>query len=291
MRNVTIGAVQMQCSSKSEENLDKSEALVRKAAAVGANVILLPELFELPYFCQERRYEYYSYAAPTEKNPAVQRFASVAKELGVVLPISFYEKDGNRLFNSVAMLDADGSLLGVYRKTHIPDDHFYQEKFYFTPGDTGFRVWETAFGRIGVGICWDQWFPETARALALNGAEMLLYPTAIGSEPILSCDSMPHWRRCMQGHAAANIIPVAAANRIGSETVTPCAENAGQASALRFYGSSFIADDTGEIVSSAGREEEAVLCATFHLDAINENRLNWGFFRDRRPECYGSIAK
>ena len=291
MRNVTIGAVQMQCSSKSEENLDKSEALVRKAAAVGANVILLPELFELPYFCQERRYEYYSYAAPTEKNPAVQRFASVAKELGVVLPISFYEKDGNRLFNSVAMLDADGSLLGVYRKTHIPDDHFYQEKFYFTPGDTGFRVWETAFGRIGVGICWDQWFPETARALALNGAEMLLYPTAIGSEPILSCDSMPHWRRCMQGHAAATIIPVAAANRIGSETVTPCAENAGQASALRFYGSSFIADDTGEIVSSAGREEEAVLCATFHLDAINENRLNWGFFRDRRPECYGSIAK
>lgn len=291
MRNVTIGAVQMQCSSKSEENLDKAEALVRKAAAVGANVILLPELFELPYFCQERRYEYYSYAAPTEKNPAVQRFASVAKELGVVLPISFYEKDGNRLFNSVAMLDADGSLLGVYRKTHIPDDHFYQEKFYFTPGDTGFRVWETAFGRIGVGICWDQWFPETARALAMNGAEMLLYPTAIGSEPILSCDSMPHWRRCMQGHAAANIIPVAAANRIGLETVTPCAENAGQASALRFYGSSFIADDTGEIVSSAGREEEAVLCATFHLDAINENRLNWGFFRDRRPECYGSIAK
>lgn len=289
MRNVSIGAVQMQCSSKPEDNLDKAEVLVRKAAANGANVILLPELFELSYFCQERRYSYYSYASPTAYNPAVLRFASIAKELGVVIPISFYEKDGNSLFNSVAMLDADGSILGVYRKTHIPDDHFYQEKFYFTPGDTGFRVWNTAFGRVGVGICWDQWFPETARALALGGAEMLLYPTAIGSEPILTCDSMPHWRRCMQGHAAANIIPLAAANRIGLESVSPCNENGGQASVLNFYGSSFIADDTGEIVSSAGREEETVLCAAFDLDAVNENRLNWGFFRDRRPDCYDSI--
>jgi len=289
MRNVTIGAVQMQCSSKPEENLDKAETLVRKAAANGANVILLPELFEFPYFCQERQYRYYSYATPAASNPAVRRFASVAKELGVVLPISFFEKDGNRLFNSVALLDADGSLLGVYRKTHIPDDHYYQEKFYFTPGDTGFQVWNTAFGRVGVGICWDQWFPETARALALGGAEMLLYPTAIGSEPILSCDSMPHWQRCMQGHAGSNIMPLAAANRVGSETVAPCKENGGQSSTLNFYGSSFIANDTGELVCVAGREEEAVLCATFDLDAIAENRLNWGFFRDRRPDCYDSI--
>ena len=290
MRNVTIGAVQMCCCAETEKNLDNAEALVRKAAKNGANVILLPELFAYPYFCQERRYEYYSYATPVDENPAVLRFASVAKELKVVLPISFYEKDGNRLFNSVAVLDADGSLLGVYRKTHIPDDHYYQEKFYFTPGDTGFRVWETAFGRIGIGICWDQWFPETARALALNGAEMLLFPTAIGSEPILSCDSMPHWRRCMQGHAAANLIPVIAANRVGTETVTPCNENGGQSSSLCFYGSSFITDDTGDIVSSAGRGEETVLTASFDLDAVAENRLNWGFYRDRRPESYNPIT-
>ena len=286
MRSVTIGVVQMQCSTSPKDNLDKAEALVRKAAADGANVILLPELFQFPYFCQERQYGHFSYATPTESNQAVARFATVAKELGVVLPISFFERDGNRLFNSVAMLDADGIMLGVYRKTHIPDDHYYQEKFYFTPGDTGFRVWDTAFGKVGVGICWDQWFPETARTLALGGAEMLLFPTAIGSEPILGCDSMPHWRRCMQGHAAANIIPVAAANRIGCETVTPCKENGGQASSLRFYGSSFITDDVGELVSSAGREEETVLCASFDLDAVSENRLAWGFFRDRRPDCY-----
>lgn len=290
MRKVTIGAVQMKCSAKPEENLNKAESLVRKAASEGANVILLPELFEHPYFCQERRYEYYSYATATATSASVRRFSAVAKELGVVIPISFYEKDGNRLFNSVATLDADGSLLGVYRKTHIPDDHFYQEKFYFTPGDTGFRVWDTAFGKIGVGICWDQWFPETARAFALGGAEMLLYPTAIGSEPILACDSMPHWQRCIQGHAAANIIPIAAANRVGLETVAPCKENGGQASALNFYGSSFIADDTGDLAAVAGREEDAVLCATFDLDAVAENRLNWGFYRDRRPDCYGSIT-
>lgn len=281
----------MQCSSEPENNLNKAEALVRQAALGGANVILLPELFAHSYFCQERRYSHNSYATTAENNPAVQRFASVAKELSVVLPISFFERDGNRLFNSVAMLDADGSLLGIYRKTHIPDDHYYQEKFYFTPGDTGFRVWETAFGRVGVGICWDQWFPEAARSMALSGAEMLLYPTAIGSEPILKYDSMPHWRRCMQGHAAANIIPVAAANRIGTETVLPCKENGGQSSSLCFYGSSFITDDTGDIVSSAGRDEETALCKTFDLDAIAENRLSWAFFRDRRPECYGALTK
>ena len=290
MRKVIIGAVQMQCSPKPEINLDKAETLVRKAAKEGANVILLPELFALPYFCQERRYSNNSFASTTAENPAVIRFAAVAKELGVVLPISYFEKDGNRLFNSVAMLDADGSLLGVYRKTHIPDDHYYQEKFYFTPGDTGFRVWDTAFGRVGVGICWDQWFPESARAMALGGAEMLLYPTAIGSEPILTYDSMPHWRRCMQGHAASNIIPLAAANRIGSETVSPCKENGRQSSTLRFYGSSFITDDVGELISKAGRDEETVIYGAFDLDIIAENRLNWAFFRDRRPECYGSIT-
>ena len=290
MRKVCLAAIQMSCSAKPEENLDKAESLVRKAAANGANIVLLPELFAYPYFCQERRYEHYSLALPVDKDPAVQRLSAVVKELGVVLPVSFFEKDGSRLFNSAAMLDADGSLLGVYRKTHIPDDHFYQEKFYFTPGDTGFRVWETAFGKIGVGICWDQWFPETARALALSGAELLLYPTAIGSEPILGCDSMPHWRRCMQGHAAANIIPVAAANRVGLEKVAPCRENAGQASKLLFYGSSFITDDTGELLSAAGREEETVIYAQLELDAIAENRLSWGFFRDRRPERYNAIA-
>ncbi|MET0016736.1 N-carbamoylputrescine amidase [Oscillibacter sp.] len=291
MRKVTLAAVQMRCSKNPNENLNQAEALVRQAAAQGATVVLLPELFEHPYFCQERRYDYYDYAAPAEKNPAVIRFASVARELGTVLPVSFFEKDGNRLFNSVAVLDADGSLLGVYRKTHIPDDHYYQEKFYFTPGDTGFRVWNTAYGRVGVGICWDQWFPETARAFAVNGAEMLLYPTAIGSEPILTCDSMPHWRRVMQGHAAANLMPLAAANRVGLETVEPCRENGGQSSALLFYGSSFITDGTGDLAASAGREEETVLTASFDLDVLEEERLNWGIFRDRRPECYQVISE
>ena len=276
----------MQCSNNPEENLKKAEALVRKAAAKGANIILLPELFQYPYFCQERRYEFYLYATPISENKAVLHFKEIARELGVVIPVSFFEKDGNQLYNSIAMIDADGSILGVYRKIHIPDDHFYQEKFYFKPGDMGFRVWETAFGNIGIGICWDQWFPETARSLVIKGAEILLFPTAIGSEPILECDSMLHWRRCMQGHAASNIIPVVAANRIGLEKVEPCKENAGQSSELLFYGSSFITDDTGEIVCSANREDETVICATVDLDEIAENRLNWGFFRDRRPECY-----
>lgn len=290
MRNVTVAAVQMRCGREAGENIAKAEKMVREAAAEGANVILLPELFERQYFCQERRYDYYKFAKPTAENDAVRHFRPIAKELGVVLPVSFYEKDGCVLYNSVAMLDADGALLGVYRKTHIPDDHFYQEKFYFTPGNTGFRVWDTRFGKIGVGICWDQWFPETARCLALGGAEMLLYPTAIGSEPILNCDSMPHWRRCMQGHAGSNLIPVAAANRIGLETVEPTEENGGQKSSLLFYGSSFITDETGEIKAEAPREREAVILATFDLDAVEENRLGWGLFRDRRPHCYGEIS-
>ena len=286
MRKVKTAAVQMRCEKQVQDNIAHAEELVRKAAAEGAQMILLPELFERPYFCQERRYEYYQYAKPVMENEAVRRFRQVARELSVVLPVSFYERDRNLLFNSVAVLDADGSILGIYRKTHIPDDHYYQEKFYFTPGDTGFRVFETRYGTIGVGICWDQWFPETARFMAVKGAELLYYPTAIGSEPILSVDSMPHWRRVMQGHAAANLMPVIAANRIGTETVEPCPENGNQKSALRFYGSSFITDGTGAIAVSMDRDSEGVIASEFDLDELMEERLSWGLFRDRRPEVY-----
>lgn len=291
MREVTIGTVQMQCSASVKENIEKADAMVRKAARQGANIILLPELFERQYFCQERRYEYYAFAKPILENDAVRHFQQVAKELGVVLPVSFYEKDGCCLYNSIAMIDADGNVMGVYRKTHIPDDHYYQEKFYFTPGNTGFCVWDTRYGKVGVGICWDQWFPETARCLALGGAEMILYPTAIGSEPILDCDSMPHWRRCMQGHAGSNLVPVAAANRIGLETVTPDEANGGQSSSLLFYGSSFITDETGELKASASREKEEILTAAFDLDEMEEKRMSWGIFRDRRPHCYEKISE
>lgn len=290
MRQVKVAALQFSCSKDVQENINKAEKMVREAADNGANIILLPELFERQYFCQEKRYDYYDYALPLEKNPAVNRFKEVAKELGVVIPVSFYERDINRLFNTVAMIDADGSVLGIYRKTHIPDDHFYQEKFYFTPGDTGFKVFDTRFGCIGVGICWDQWFPETARCMAVQGAEMLLYPTAIGSEPILDVDSSGHWRRVMQGHAAANLMPVVAANRIGVETVEPCKENAGQSSSLDFYGCSFIADATGNIIASA-KQEETILYGEFDLDALKEDRLSWGLFRDRRPETYVVMTK
>lgn len=290
-RNVTVAAVQMQCSKEPQKNLATAERLIRQAAEQGAQIILLPELFERPYFCQERRYEYYAYALPAEENPAVQRCMQLAAELSVVLPVSFYERDGNCLYNSVAMIDADGTLMGVYRKTHIPDDHYYQEKFYFSPGNTGFRVWKTKYAVIGVGICWDQWFPETARSLAINGAELCFFPTAIGSEPILDCDSAGHWRRTMQGHAAANIMPVIAANRIGTETVFPCEENGGQQSALCFYGTSFMTDSTGDVVCEAGRTEEAVLLHTYDLSEIAAERLNWGLFRDRRPVCYTDITK
>lgn len=289
MKKVTVAAIQMKCCKDIDKNIEKAEKMVREAAQKGANVILLPELFENLYFCQERRYDYYNLAQSLEENKAVNRFKAVAKELGVVLPISFYEKDINVLYNSIAIIDADGEVLGVYRKTHIPDDHFYQEKFYFTPGDTGFKVWETKFGKIGVGICWDQWFPETARSMAIMGAELLFYPTAIGSEPILECDSMPHWRRCMQGHSAANIVPVIAANRIGEEKVEPCEDNGNQESSLLFYGSSFITNETGEIIADAKRDSEEILISTFDLDSINEMRLSWGLFRDRRPECYNII--
>lgn len=291
MKKVTVAAVQMYCNRSREENLEAAERAVRDAAAKGAQVILLPELFETWYFCQERNYSSYGLAMTLEENPAVQRLRRVAEELRVVLPVSFFERDGNVTYNSIAVIDADGSVLGVYRKTHIPDDHFYQEKFYFTPGNTGFRVWDTAYGRIGVGICWDQWFPEAARCMALMGAQLLFYPTAIGSEPIIECDSMPHWRRCMQGHAAANVIPVITANRVGRETVQPTKDNNSQSSELVFYGSSFITDETGEVIEDAGRTEEGILLHTFDLDAVEDMRFSWGLFRDRRPEMYRKIIE
>ena len=304
MGKVTVAAVQMKCCYEENiidrvlkdkvsveniinKNLENAGSKVREAAEKGAEIILLPELFEMPYFCQEKNYDFYNLATPVDENKAVKYFKNMAKELKVVLPISFYEKAGTTFYNTVAIIDATGEILGTYRKTHIPDDHFYQEKFYFTPGDTGFKVWDTAYGRIGVGICWDQWFPETAREMALMGAELLFYPTAIGSEPILECDSMPHWRRCMQGHAGSNIMPVIAANRVGLERVEPNDANSNQQSGLTFYGSSFITDETGGIVAEADRENETVIMAEFDLDAIKEMRQSWGVFRDRRPEMYG----
>lgn len=281
MRKVTVAAVQMACVPDAAENRRTAETMVRRAAADGAQIILLPELFENPYFCQERRYASYDLATTPAENPAIQQLRRVAAELNVVLPVSFYEKAGNVLYNSVAIIDADGTVLGIYRKTHIPDDHFYQEKFYFTPGDTGFKVWNTRYAKIGVGICWDQWFPEAARSMALLGAELLFYPTAIGSEPTLNVDSKSHWQHAMQGHAAANIMPVIASNRIGTET--------DDESSMTFYGSSFISDQTGTIVEEADRETESVLVHEFDLDAIAQMRREWGVFRDRRPEMYGTL--
>lgn len=290
MSKIKVAAVQMSCSTVVSENIEKAEKLVRKAAADGAKIILLPELFERQYFCQERRYDYYAFAKSTEENDAVCHFKKIAKELNIVIPVSFYEKDGNVLYNSLALIDSDGEIAGIYRKTHIPDDHFYQEKFYFTPGNLGFKVFDTKYGKIGIGICWDQWFPETARCLALMGADIILYPTAIGKEPILEVDSMGHWSRTMQGHSAANIIPVVAANRVGSETVTPCKENNDQSSELCFYGSSFMTDQFGEIIVQANREEETVIMTEYDFESNKEDRLSWGVFRDRRPETYKLIT-
>ena len=290
MAMIKAAAVQMRCSREIRDNLDKAERMVREAAGKGAKLILLPELFERQYFCQERRYDYYSFARPVAENDAVRRFTAVSEELSVVLPVSIYERDGTVLYNTVVMLDC-GKNLGIYRKTHIPDDHFYQEKFYFTPGNTGFRVFDTSCGSVGMGICWDQWFPETARCLTLQGADILLSPTAIGSEPILSVDSAGRWQRAMQGHSAANIIPVAAANRVGTETVEPCGENAYQKSALEFYGSSFLTDETGELSARAGRDTEEVIYAEYDFAVLREARLEWGVFRDRRPEMYGRITE
>ncbi len=279
---ITVAATQMACAADHAANLDGAEQLVRKAAAAGANVVLLQELFEAPYFCRYQDQRFFDWARPTEGNPVIARFQALATELHVVLPISFFERAGQTHFNSVAMIDADGSVLGVYRKSHIPDGPGYQEKYYFSPGDTGLKAWQTRFGRIGLGICWDQWFPEVARVLALQGAELLLYPTAIGSEPPYpDLDTSRHWQRTMQGHAAANLIPVVASNRVGTET--------GGTNDVTFYGSSFITDNTGAIVSEADRESAVVLTATFDLDSLATQRLSHGVFRDRRPDLYRSI--
>jgi len=290
MRKVKIACVQMRCAKEREKNIEKAVAFVKEAAGQGANIILLPELFERPYFCQERRYDYYSYAEETENNAAIAALLPLSEKLNVVIPVSFYEKCGKVLYNSAAILDC-GKNLGVYRKTHIPDDHYYQEKFYFTPGDTGFKTFKTTYGIVGVGICWDQWFAETARCLSVNGAEILLFPTAIGSEPILETDSVGHWQRVMQGHSATNLVPVAAANRIGREEVTPCEENGGQKSSLDFYGSSFITDNTGAKIAEAGRAEENIIYGEFDLAVYERARFEWGLFRDRRPETYKDIVK
>lgn len=289
MRKVKVSAIQIQVSNCLEDNLNKVETKIREAARNGANIILLPELFERQYFCQERRYEYYAYAKETLDNDAVKMALELSRELNILILVSFYELSGNSTYNTLAYVE-DGKLLGTYRKTHIPDDHYYQEKFYFTPGNTGFKVFDTKYGRIGAGICWDQWFPETARCLALNGAELIFFPTAIGSEPILKVDSSSHWQRVMMGHAAANIVPVIAANRIGLETVEPCIENGNQSSSLKFYGSSFMTDERGEIVVSASRDKEEILYHEYDLDKIREDRLAWGLFRDRRPDTYKTIV-
>jgi len=277
----TVAATQMACTWDIAANLNKAESLVRHAAGQGAQIILLQELFETPYFCKDQKEDYFAYAKPAQDNPLLTRFSALAKSLNVVLPISFFERANNAYYNSIMMIDADGSQLGIYRKTHIPDGPGYQEKFYFNPGDTGFKVWKTRYGVIGVGICWDQWFPEAARIMALQGAELLFYPTAIGSEPQApDLDSCGHWQRVMQGHAAANLMPLIASNRIGYEP--------GESCDLTFYGSSFIASPTGEIIKAAGREEEMVLFATFDLEEIRALRTEWGVFRDRRPSEYAA---
>ena len=284
MREITVAATQFACSWDLPANADRAEALVRAAAAQGAGLVLVQELFAAPYFCIEQHLRYLDLAAPAQGHPLIARFAALARELGVVLPVSFFERAGQAHFNSVAMLDADGRSLGIYRKSHIPQGPGYEEKYYFSPGDTGFKVWDTAAGRIGVGICWDQWFPECARAMALMGAEMLLYPTAIGSEPPNpGYDSQPHWEMVMRGHAAANILPVVASNRVGTEVAPDGRE-------VTFYGSSFIADQTGALVAKAARSGEAVLVHRFDLAAIAALRASWGLFRDRRPEIYGTLA-
>lgn len=283
MRHVTLAATQFACSWDLPANIDKAEALVRQAAGQNAQVVLVQELFGTPYFCIEQRPEYFAMALPFEGHPLIARFAVLARELGVVLPCCYFEKAGQAHFNSCAMIDADGRVLGNYRKSHIPQGPGYEEKFYFSPGDTGFQVWDTAFGRVGLAICWDQWFPETARVLALMGAEMLLYPTAIGSEPPApDYDSQPHWEMTMRGHAAANIMPLVASNRIGRE-VAPGGRD------VTFYGSSFVAGPDGQVVAKATRDTEETIVAAFDLDAIAALRGSWGVFRDRRVALYGAL--
>ena len=284
MTEVTLAAAQFSVTPDRAQNIARAEAAVREAASSGAQIILLPELFELPYWCKDQDPKWFAEARPEEENKALDRFAALARELGVVLPISFFERANVAYYNSIAIIDADGERLGTYRKSHIPDGPGYQEKFYFRPGDTGFKVWPTKFGRIGVGICWDQWFPEAARCMALMGAEMLFYPTAIGSEPQdPTLDSRDHWQRVMQGHAGANLMPLVAANRWGHEQGATCDAT--------YYGSSFIAGPTGEKLQEADRTGDACLVQNFDLTAIRRQRDSWGVFRDRRPELYGPIGQ
>jgi N-carbamoylputrescine amidase len=278
-RNVTVAAIQCRLGASRAANIGRVEGHVREAAARGANVVLPPELFEGPYFCRDERSEWFADARTVDDDEAVARFRTVARELSIVIPVSFFERAGQAYYNSLAVVDADGAVLGVYRKSHIPDGPGYEEKFYFRPGDTGFRVWKTRFATIGVGICWDQWFPESARSMMLLGAELLFYPTAIGSEPHEpDLDTRDPWQRAMIGHAVSNVVPVVAANRVGNE------------SGQLFYGSSFVADPRGDKVTELGRADEGVIAATFDLDAIARTRAAWGFFRDRRPELYDVLT-
>ena len=282
MSKVTVAATQMACSWDRDANMARAEKLIREAAARGANIVLIQELFETPYFCKDHSPRHFDLAKPLAQHPAVEHFRSLARELGVVLPVSVFERANRAFYNSLVMVDADGAVLGSYRKSHIPEGPGYHEKFYFSPGDTGFQVFDTRFAKIGAAICWDQWFPETARCLALKGAEILLYPTAIGSEPQdASLDSSAHWQRTMQGHAAANVMPLVASNRVGTEQ--------GEKYTMTFYGSSFIAAPTGEKVAEADRSSETVLTATFDLEEVRRYREAWGVFRDRRPELYGPL--
>lgn len=274
---------QFSMSEKYDENIAKADSLIREAESKGANLILLPELFEGHYFCQVEDYDNFELAEEVTKSNTLKHFQKLAKELSVVLPISFFEKAGNCFFNSLAMINSDGEILGIYRKSHIPTGECYEEKFYFTPGDTGFKVFQTSVGKIGIGICWDQWFPETARILALKGAEILLFPTAIGSEPVLDKDSKNHWQNVMKGHAAANIMPLLASNRVGVENV--------KSSSMRFFGSSFIADQHGDFKEVMNREEEGVRVVEFDLKEIAKERYSWGVYRDRRVDLYSSLLK
>lgn len=280
---VTVAATQMSITWDIENNIRKADKMIEDAAKAGANIILLQELFEAPYFCQKENYDYFKLAKEFKDNPLIKHFSLIAKKYDVVLPISFFERAGNVFYNSLAMIDADGTVLGLYRKSHIPTGECYEEKFYFTPGDTGFKVFKTKYGRIGAGICWDQWFPETARILALKGAEILFYPTAIGSEPVLPKDSKDHWQNTMCGHAAANIMPVVASNRIGKETEGD--------SSMTFFGSSFIANEEGNKVEEMNRTDEGFILHTFDLDEIEKKRYSWGVFRDRRCDLYTPILK
>ncbi|TNC72603.1 N-carbamoylputrescine amidase [Rubellimicrobium roseum] len=283
MRELVVAAPQFAASEEPAENADAAERLVREAARKGAGLVLLQELFASRYFCVTEELRHLTLAQPFEGNPLIARFADLARELGVVLPVPFFETAGQAHFNSVAVVDADGRVLGVYRKSHIPQGPGYEEKFYFSPGNTGFRVWDTAVGRIGVGICWDQWFPEAARAMALMGAEILLYPSAIGSEPEApGYDSQPHWETVMRGHAAANLMPLVASNRIGEEP------QGGRE--VFFYGSSFVAGPSGEIIAKGSRDGEEIVLARLDLDEAAVMRRGWGLFRDRRPDLYGRLA-